>query len=172
MIHSLLQKAILFWTTLLVSCAGGGSSDCRFGQPKPIFSDQLSGITEHRFEAKGQQAQERLRFSNGLALELLQSGCNSIQQEFRFLLLPSEEPVAESVDWLGKSAELLQYLSSLSEEHMGFAQWAQIIESQKSQLKLGQQVEVQPHIFVMVDRIKMGNENLLIVELSQQGPDN
>ena len=162
---------LLLACLLFYQCADNSSADCRYGSPKAIFSDALPSIVRHEFKADGQQAQERVQFDNGLALELLQSGCNSIQQEFRFVQALQEESLPRDSYWLEQAANLLKYLSNLSEEHVSFGQWAQLIDTQKENLKLGQKMEVQPQIFVRVDRIKMAQENLIVIELSQESPE-
>lgn len=67
-------------------------SDCPYGEPRPVLMENAAGISNYKFEAKGQNSiesamiQDTFLATNSLTFSLLQSGCEEIKQEYRFEL--------------------------------------------------------------------------------------
>ena len=162
--------SISFVCLLLLSC-GGNSSDpfakCKYKQPEAVFSNSLSNVNEHTFNIEGTTGHERLTFENGIGLELFQSGCNEIVQDFRFQI-PGKFRVDEPQIWVKMAIDQLKYMGDLSEKHQAMLIWAQMMEQAQSEIVTGQAYELQPSIFVKVDRILSNNQVLLTLELSQR----
>lgn len=72
---------------LIIACENSSSSqECKYKPPTAIF-ENIEGFTAHSFEVKGQEAVEKVTVPEmNLSIELYQSGCNTLQQEYRMLL--------------------------------------------------------------------------------------
>ena len=158
--RSLLPLLFLF----LFSCNNSADEKCKYGTPTPIFSKEISAVTAHNFEAKEQESAEQVTFENGLQLQLQQSGCNDIKQEFQFTI---DRPGEGEPNWFLLVSEQFLYLSSLSGNTESLGMWASVISSNASLFKLGLPVEVEKGFFVKIDKIESGKNTILIVELSE-----
>lgn len=136
---------------------------CKYGQPVAVFSDSLTSILSHKFELNGQKAVEEVKFENGVFLELYQSGCNEIIQEFRFILNePFEEQPKEF--WFKKAAYQFSYLSTLDERYIvSYNMWSQILSRMHEFTSLGEKFEVEQSTFFSVNTMKEGDQTMLIV---------
>ncbi|MEO1514222.1 MAG: hypothetical protein AAFV95_04395 [Bacteroidota bacterium] len=155
---------------LCPSCDSGPSdpfADCRYGKPTAIFNDSLPAIQQHQFELQGKTGFERISFQNGLQLELYQSGCDNIQQEFRFSL-PGQPPQDTPEFWFKQAVSLLNYLGGLSKKQQALLMWSNMIRQKSTPAKLGQAVELEPGAFAKIDHIKGTEQNLIIIELSSR----
>ncbi len=137
--------------------------DCTFGEPQPIFSENLTGVKTHKFTLNKLDAREEVFFENGKELVINQSGCDHIKQEFLFNIIkeiPDNFPA-----WVDRATDEFFQLSELSEKHATLGIWATFIKNNKNDLKQGESLEIQPGYFVKIDRIKSKDNGLLIVEL-------
>ena len=74
---------------VIIACGSNSNdpfADCAQGRPVAIFSDSLEAVARHQFEIKDKIGMEQVAFKNGVALEVYQSGCDLVRQEFRFQL--------------------------------------------------------------------------------------
>lgn len=162
-----------FWLLLVGSwlwegCSGAGSpKDCLYGQPVAIFADDLPNMLEHQFEQKAQEAKELMRFNNGLRVELTQSGCDEIVQEFRFELADSLLQ-GQMIEPLALAVGQLAYMGSLGPEYQGFQEWARALAGQKEEFKLSQPMELGPGIGATVDQIKGGGLTTIVLTFKSQ----
>jgi hypothetical protein len=141
------------------------NKNCKFGEPLPIFSKDMKGISSHSFNASRQEGKEVLEFDNGLKLEIIQSGCNSIRQEFRFALRP--QGLTSDMDYIQLASEQLRFLASVDERVSPLAFWANALDAQKSDMKLAEPRELEPLIFATVDKIESADGLMLRVVLAQ-----
>ncbi len=148
----------------MLSCNNADSEKCKYGAPTPVFSKEIKSVTGHSFEAKGQESTEVATFENGMQLQLKQSGCNDIKQEFQFTI---ERPSEGQPNWFLLVSEQFIYLSSLSEQTVSMGMWASVISSNASLFKFGLPIEVEKGFFVKIDKIDSGNNAILLVELSE-----
>ena len=153
-----------FLLFLLFSCNNSDSEKCKYGTPTPVFSKEISSVVEHSFEAKAQESTEQTTFESGMQLQLKQSGCNDIKQEFQFTI---ERPGEGEPNWFLLVADQFIYLSSLSEQTVSMGMWASVISSNASLFKLGLPIEVEKGFFVKIDKIDSGKNAILLVELSE-----
>lgn len=72
---------------LLTNCNGDPQPEgCKYKPPIAIFAG-IDSFENHNFEVTGQNAVEQVFFPRlNMDVELYQSGCNALQQEFRFHL--------------------------------------------------------------------------------------
>lgn len=148
---------------LLFSCKSE-QEKCKFGTPVAIFSDTMDMVETHNFEAKNQEGNENVVFKNDVELQLIQSGCNEVKQEFRFTIppLPEGDP-----NWILVAAGLFDFLGSLSPDLAPFTFWGDAIGRAAADIKLGETKELEQGFSVKIDRIPSEEKNILTVELAQ-----
>ena len=145
----------------------GGKGDCPT-TPSAIFSDALVGVESHDFMQTGSEGLEVVSFSDGVFLEVFQSGCDSLRQEFRFRLpgLPSEQDTATY--WLQEAQNRFRALGALGPEFQPFNQWADALSSQQEQFRLAQPMQVEAGFWMQVDKIDSFDGPTLVVVLSNR----
>ncbi|MEM9921609.1 MAG: hypothetical protein AAF990_26130 [Bacteroidota bacterium] len=161
--------AVPIFLLLLAACGSGGSSDpfakCRYAKPVAIFSDSLSAVKQHQFELRENTGYEKVFFESGMELELFQSGCDNIKQEFRFSF-PIKHQQDEPQFWIEQAIGLLNYMGNLSEKQKPFLMWSNMIRQQQQQMDIGEAFELEPGVFAKVDRILSDNNTMILLELS------
>jgi len=158
----------IFFLLTITACknkpeATNDFSKCKFGAPEAIFSKTIPQITQHQFELKDNVGTESVQFASGKKLDLIQSGCNEIRQELIFMLPPNA-----SDDWVELAASELETLANLDAKLSPFRFWAGAIANQKSNFKLGQDVELEHKTFANIDKIKNSDYTLLKIILFQK----
>lgn len=166
------MKHGLFWggLLLLLSCQNESAdayfADCRYGKPEPIFSEELESVVEHSFRLRPREGVEQLRFESGKTLTIVQSGCDSIRQDFEFFL-PGAFPKADAEYWVGRAVEEFQQLGGIGPRYMMFSSWAQAIAARAEAIQLTESMEIQPGFFVRIDRVVSQDHAILMVTLSE-----
>lgn len=170
----------LFWGYFIVnlfiisSCGGSGGkspadfSDCPYGAPQAIFPDTLEAVTFQSFKLGEGKAIEEVTFQGGKKLELIQSGCTTIRQEFRFPLDPRGAIPQIDEHWIKHAASEMNYLSRLSPAHQSLGAWAEIIAGYAGEIHLRESVEVEPGNSFMIDAIQSREAPMVIVVLSRE----
>jgi len=163
---------ILFTTTLFVllliqtACnSAGKKGDCPTA-PQAIFSEDLESVVMHDFMRTGAEGLEVVSFSNGVFLEVFQSGCDTLRQEFRFRLpaVAGEEKSPEY--WLQEAQNQFRALGALGPDYLPFNQWADALSSRQEQFRLAQPMEVESGFWMQVDKIDSFDGPTLVVVLS------
>ncbi|MCB0524332.1 MAG: hypothetical protein H6576_17355 [Lewinellaceae bacterium] len=157
----LLGFVLLFWVT-----ACENKKTCKF-KPEAMFSKELPHITDYNYEVEGAQSLESIMLDRGILLEISQDVCDETRQEFRFSV-PGNFTAQPDSFWLKEATRQLVYLSTFSEKQIALKSWADIIELRRQEMKLGQDREMEPGIFVRVDKVTNPDQATLIVVLSQQ----
>ncbi len=135
--------------------------NCKYGSPTPIFSSGLAKVNEHFFSVDGQKGVEKVKFENGVDLELLQGGCNELVQSYQFSF--GQEVDGDNKFWITQAIEQFRYLSTLSENHISFKLWADAIENASAMISIGEAFEPEPNTFIKIDKIPSGEKTILIV---------
>lgn len=148
----------------LGSC--GGKKPCKY-KPEPIFDKNLPHVLQYNFEVKDSLSLESLLLDRGVLLEVSQQVCDNTRQEYRFTVQGDYSAKPDSF-WLKEATREFVYLSSFSEKQAAFKSWADIIEQRRSEMKLGEDREMQPGVFVRVDKVVSPQQATLLVVLSQQ----
>ncbi len=146
------------------------TSKCKYGQPVAIFSKSHDQITKQSFEVMGQKGVEIIEFANGNTLELYQSGCNDIRQEFRFHLNGDFREKEDSF-WFNKAIEQLSYVGQLEDKYAIFGMWVGAIQSMNKQMKIGQFSEAELNTFIMVDKFMEEQSSMVIIVLERRNPE-
>lgn len=159
------HSAIAFGSLLLFgSCQN--QKTCKF-KPEPIFSENLPHVVQYNFEKEGSQSLESLLIDRGVLLEVGQEVCGDTRQEYRFTV-PGNYSTQPDSFWMMEATRQFVYLSSFSPKQAPLKDWADIIELRRGDMTLGQDREVQPGIFVRVDRVLSPEQATLVVVFSQK----
>jgi hypothetical protein len=153
----------LAFVFLILACQT--NKKCKY-KPAPIFEKNLPHIVQYNYEVQGQQSLESMLLDTGVLLEIGQDVCESTKQEYRFVVKGDFSQFADSL-WLREATRQLVFLSSFSEKQMALKAWADIIELRRSDMKLGEDREVQPGVFVRVDKVLSPEQSTLLVTFSQ-----
>ena len=141
-------------------------SDCSYGAPKPIFSKEWPAVSTQAFRLTAKEGIEQIEFTNGVSLELIQTGCDHITQDFTFSL-PLEEIDDQPNFWIAQAIRQLQYLAQVDESLMPFQFWAQAIQNAAPQIKLSAPFTLEGSIQVTIDRIVSVDGAQLLLTLKQ-----
>ena len=100
-------------------------------------------------------------------LEISQDVCTETRQEYRFKVQGNFSQFPDSL-WLKEATRQLVFLSSFSPKQAPLKIWADVIENRRSEMKLGEDREVEPGVFVRVDRVVSPEESTLMLVFSQK----
>lgn len=135
---------------------------CKYGKPVAIFSESLEQVEKQSFELNGQKGLETVQFTNGKYLELYQSGCNDIRQEYRFTLKGNYKGKDDQF-WFDESMRQLAFIAQLDERYAQIGFWISELDRNAEQITLGQFVEAQANTFVMLDKLVEAESALIII---------
>lgn len=139
--------------------------DCKYGTPQAIFSTDLTQIKQHSFALTKNTGVEEILFADEKQLEIIQTGCNQISQEFRFKW-SGDFRDKEAAFWLASAINELYYLGRLSEKYMSFSMWAAAIEEKATNLQLGQFILLEGNFKIKIDKIVSSDQGVLILTLT------
>jgi hypothetical protein len=151
---------------LLANCKSENKK-CTYGDPQAIFSDTMKQVKKHYFEIKDKTGVELVVLANGMQLEIEQSGCHEINQQFTFILNGDFSKMDDNF-WKTLAIENFNLLSNASPKLIPFQAWSSAIQSVKESLKLSESVEVEKNTFVRIDKILGQQKPMLVVQLSQK----
>jgi hypothetical protein len=136
-------KFWLFYSLLfiLMSCSNEIKT-CTYGNPTAVFNKNMPFIKNYQYENQAQKASEKLEIPDlNLSLEILQSGCDTVQQEFRLVLngtLNELKTAAETAELL---ADIFATISELDKTKLTqFMDIAKIIGANAALFQFDQQL--------------------------------
>ena len=135
-------------------------------KPTAIFAPTMRTVTKHEFLLTKTESTERVKFDDGGALEIVQSGCEKVQQEFRFIL-PPDPPYSTGEEWAQVVAGQFQKLSGIEPKLMGFMQWAEQINAQKERFKIGEPLQIGGKQVVKISVMPSKDLTLLTVNVTE-----
>ncbi|RMF27853.1 MAG: hypothetical protein D6765_06900 [Bacteroidetes bacterium] len=168
----MIRPFIWFWLPLtfsLAACTGGGGEgsgfeDCPAGVPQPVFSPRLEALRSHEFRLASQQAIEIVETQAGWTLELTQSGCEKVRQEY-FFTLPSE---GEKPDPWALAADLFREMAGWDTSLAPLQQWAVVFgQAAEKGVPPNQPIQPEPGHWMKADLVVVGDEMVLRVLLWQ-----
>jgi hypothetical protein len=171
---SLFGGLTLVFLLFIAACSGSGKkdkgdfSDCPYGAPQAVFPDSLEAVQHQTFELGQGRAIEEVIFRNGKKLELIQSGCTTIRQEYRFPIDIRGAMPQTDEHWLRHAANEMEFLAGLSPSHQPLGAWAQIIAAYATEAKVGESIEVEPGNSFQIDAIQSLEAPMVIVVLSRE----
>ena len=162
----------LFGCLLILACGSEKKSnepfgDCQYGAPKAVFKPEIPKLSKHSFQLNKNAAIEKVQFDNGIALELIQSGCEKPKQEFQFTI-PASTNNFKDGDWINMGIDMFAYMGRLAPELQPFLMWQGALSDRMDQLKLGLPHELEQGFFVKLDKVAGGDSGLLLVTLYQE----
>lgn len=149
---------------VFISCKN--EKTCKY-KPAPVFEAGLPHVLQYNFEKQGTQSLESLLLDTNVLLEISQDVCEQTRQEYRFTVPGNFSQYADSL-WLKEATRQLVFLSSFSRKQAPLKAWADVIEARRSEMKLGEDREVEPGVFVRIDRIVSPERSTLILVFSQK----
>lgn len=158
-------KYLGFFLPALLLAACQGEQKCRYN-PEPIFSAGLPHVVQYNFEKQGQLSHESLLLDTQVLLEIDQDMCVKTRQEYQFTVQGNYTQYPDSM-WMKEAARQLVYLSSFSPKHSALKAWADVLEENRPGMRLGEDKEVQPGVFVKIDRIVSPEKSTLLLVFSQ-----
>ncbi len=159
-------RNILVCCTFLLFSACQNQPTCKY-KPEPIFAKDLPHVVQYNFEKEGSQSLESLMLDRGVLLEVSQEVCGETKQEYRFTVKGDYNAQPDSF-WMKEASRQFVFLSSFSLKQGPLKDWGDIIELRRQEMRLGQDREVQPGVFVRIDRVLSPEEATLSVVFSQK----
>lgn len=139
---------------------------CKY-KPTPIFEAGLPHVTQYDFQKQGSKSLESLLLDTGVLLEIDQDICNESRQEYRFNVKGNYTSFPDSL-WLREASRQLVFLSTFSPKQAALKTWADVIEQRRGEMRLGEDREMEPGIFVRVDRVVGPDESTLVLVFLQK----
>ena len=157
-----------FWILCLctlLSCGtdkenNGKNKDCKYGKPEAIFSSEVKGISQHQFKRNGYNSQESFILNDTLSVEVYQSGCNELIQEFR-----QYRPSNSKSNAVVSCVELLRSFVELSPDYMSFTDWANVIEQVAPDIQINVPIEVSEQHRILISSIPSGQQRIISLSL-------
>ena len=141
---------------------------CKYGKPTAIFSDTMPTVAKHLFQVKDGVGVEMVVFTNKLLLEIEQSGCNDIHQQFSFIMFGNFNDTQNDDIWKRLAVKHFRDLANISPTLFAFNGWADAIESVKDKLKFSEPVDLEGKTQVRIDKILSTDKATLVVQFSSQ----
>ncbi len=142
-------------------------SDCKYGAPVAIFSEKLEQVKSQAFESTGQKGVETVEFADGKLLELFQSGCNEIRQEYRFTIKGEFKDKPDDF-WFKEAIDHLTYIGQIDERYAVIGMWVGALDHMQEDMKIGEFSEAEQSTFIMVDKIVESGASMVIVVLERR----
>lgn len=149
---------------LLTACES--TTKCKY-KPEPIFEKNLPHVLQYNFEKQGNESLESLLLDTQVLLEISQDVCNATRQEYRFTVKGDFRQYADSL-WMKEAVRQLVFLSSFSPKQAALKAWADVLEQQRLEMRLGQDHQVEAGVSVRIDRVLSPEQSTLLVVLAQQ----
>lgn len=139
-------------------------ANCKCGTPRPVFNESLpEHIAGRNFSITNSSGVELVRFTNGTTLQIVQTGCNDIKQEFSFTYKDKKMLSYSDAQWVQNAIDEFLRMGSFSENFASFKLWGEAILAFKNDFKIGEDKELQKGFFIKIDRIISGEETTMIV---------
>ncbi len=142
-------------------------TECLYSNPEALFGEGLGEVSRHDFVFDGVRSKEEVNFKDGVSLVLEQTGCEHIQQEFRFFF-PGEQINRDPDFWISMAIRQFQRIARLGPEFLVFQEWAEAIDLRADDLSSGQTAELQPGFFVKIGPESNQKDAILRITLSDQ----
>lgn len=154
------------------SCADSPKT-CKVGAPQAIFKNGMPTVKKTYFEIKREASGENVgiemvAFDNKLLLEIEQSGCTDILQQFTFIMFGKFPEQSDDEIWKTLAIRHFRDLAKIAPELTAFNGWADAIESVKKDMKLGDVMKVGDGFNVRIDKIVSADKATLVVRFSQK----
>ncbi len=140
---------------------------CAYTEPEPVFNENLPGVIDYSFQPGIKESNEQVKFDDGLNLNIRQSGCDHLKQEYIFEI-PGNYTSRNTQYWVRQTVLLLKELSKLGPEYVVFEHWSLAIERAGGKINLSQNTEIEEGFYVSLDRDLFSDHATLMLTLSDQ----
>lgn len=168
----------------------GNNTDkpCKFGEPTALFSPSTEGVSRYTFDKNGQNATESLFLKDmyklpldtlgnvvtiPAKLEILQSGCNEVEQEFRIEFMDKSVGMQMPHDIAASECAyhvtiFFQLLGNLDKKAISFYDLADAIGEKMESFHYNEPIPLQDGFTVQIDKVH-GTESTMITVVLKQG---
>lgn len=160
--YTIFLLAILISLVACNSKKGKQADEKCQSKPSAIFSDTMQVVKSHQFEVNGENSNENITLKNDVRIEILQSGCQNLRQEFRITRIGDFSKMRDQ-DWISGTHLTFDGLSRTSLGLQGLRQFAEIIKENEPNIKLGQSFTPDPSVEITIDKIINKNEGSMII---------
>jgi hypothetical protein len=158
--HFLLLLAIFG----LLAC-GSKKQTCA-SSPQAMFTPDMRGVEQQQFKLIDPvNSEEEIVLKNGHRLNILQSGCEKLRQEFRFSI-PGRMKTDSALVWAELAIRELSNLALMDQRLLPMGQWAMAINSKKGEIRLAETLSLGQGFYVKIDRIPSAEDVILLVVFS------
>lgn len=139
-------------------------ANCKCGKPAPIFNTNIPDfVSGHNFAMTTDAGVEIITFNNGTKLQIVQTGCNDIKQEFSFIYSDQSYKNFSDATWIQNAINEFKKIGSAAPEYQPFTLWGNAIESRKQEFRIGEDKELEKGFFMKIDKIISSTETTMIV---------
>ena len=163
---------ILFLSTAFLTCKEKEKttgekkpfSDCKCGRPTPIFNNNVPDfISGHNFAITSDAGVEIVTYKNGTKLQIVQTGCNDIKQEFSFIYADQLHKNLPDSSWVQNAIDEFKKIGNAAPAYQPFSLWGSAIASRKEEFHIGEDKELEKGFFMKIDKIVSASETTMIV---------
>lgn len=154
---------------LFVGCGEPADRPCVGGEPTAIF-EGIKAFENHDFEQNGQESVEKITVPEmNMAIELYQSGCDRIEQEFRILLQEAYEVNTPATVCALHLSNIIMLLAEKDPQKLGaLQQWAEAIRADAERMMYNERIQLSNSaVYIQIDKIHQTNSAILSVVFSQ-----
>ena len=156
---------LLLVLSAFMSCQQA-NKPCSFGNPTAIFDKNMSFIKNHNYEIKQNKSAERLELPEfNLSLEIFQSGCDTVQQEFKLILNGSLQEIQTATQLAELIADIFAAISELDKEKLAqFMNMAQSVGNNSAQFAFGQALilsTAEQNLSFSINIIRQANQTII-----------
>ncbi|MGH1339313.1 MAG: hypothetical protein ACRBFS_24555 [Aureispira sp.] len=154
---------------LLTACGESADRPCMGGEPTAIF-EGIKAFENHEFNQTGQESVEKITVPEmNMSIELYQSGCDEIEQEFRILLQEAYELNTPATVCALHLSNILMILSEKEPQKLGaLQQWSEAIRIDAERIAYNERIQLSnSSIYIQVDKTHQTNSAILSVVFSQ-----
>lgn len=139
-------------------------ANCKCGRPTPIFNQNIPEfVSGHNFAITSDAGVEIITYNDGTKLQIVQTGCNDIRQEFSFIYSDQSVKALSDSDWVQKAIDEFKKIGNSAPDYQPFALWGNAIASRKEEFHIGEDKEMEKGFFMKIDRIVSAAETTMIV---------
>ncbi len=137
---------------------------CKCGAPSPIFNEDVpEHVLGHNFSMTTNAGVEVVRMKNGSTLQIVQTGCNDIKQEFSFIYKDKKYLAFNDAQWIQNAVDEFRKIGTFSPNFRPFLQWGDAINAFQTAFKIGEDKELEKGFFMKIDKITNNEEATMIV---------
>ena len=166
--HSLLLIKTVMFLLIVSACSkdnsgkqDSASSDCLYNAPVAIFEQVKDSLMNYNFEVLGTHKTTESFMMLDDQIEIIQSGCNEISQEFRF-------QTKSSLDIVDYSSDIFNKFSALDPALFALNQFASEFQNQKELIKTGQKIQFSEIIYLKMDETPIGDSRLIRILMTSE----